>query len=237
MLAVTDLGWMLEASFTDMPDGLELGPARMTALRGEGGTRLDKAGGDAEGLSKLDGRVAVSFERDHRIMVLGDEGQLEAARRARAFEALGSNKGLEALASLPDGGLIALGESPGPKGHPVFVLRDGTLAEGALPEAPPFSVTGADVGPDGRLYLVLRHYSPLTGVRIEVHRFALTAEGFPDAATRQRLAAYKSASGIDNMEGISLWQDADGKTRLTLISDDNFNAVQRTLLMDFELLD
>ena len=42
-----------------------------------------------------------------------------------------------------------------------------------------------------------------------------------------------SASGIENMEGIAVWRDASGRTRLTLISDDNFTGLLRTLLLDF----
>jgi hypothetical protein len=40
---------------------------------------------------------------------------------------------------------------------------------------------------------------------------------------------------IDNMEGLSVHRSAGGETVLTLISDDNFSAVQRTLLLQFTL--
>jgi hypothetical protein len=41
---------------------------------------------------------------------------------------------------------------------------------------------------------------------------------------------------IDNMEGIAVSKSADGETRLTLISDDNFrHGTQRTLLLQFAL--
>ena len=39
---------------------------------------------------------------------------------------------------------------------------------------------------------------------------------------------------IDNMEGIAVHRD-EGRTILTLISDDNFSFIQRTLLLEFEL--
>ena len=42
---------------------------------------------------------------------------------------------------------------------------------------------------------------------------------------------------IDNMEGIAAHRSASGETILTLISDDNFSALQRTLLMQFALTD
>jgi hypothetical protein len=37
------------------------------------------------------------------------------------------------------------------------------------------------------------------------------------------------------MEGLSVHRSAGGETVLTLISDDNFSAVQRTLLLQFTL--
>jgi len=40
---------------------------------------------------------------------------------------------------------------------------------------------------------------------------------------------------IDNMEGLSAHRTAAGETVLTLISDDNFSAIQRTLLLQFTL--
>ena len=39
---------------------------------------------------------------------------------------------------------------------------------------------------------------------------------------------------IDNMEGLSVHLDK-GRTILTLISDDNFSFLQRTVLLEFEL--
>ena len=40
---------------------------------------------------------------------------------------------------------------------------------------------------------------------------------------------------IDNMEGLSVHRGAGGETVLTLISDDNFSVLQRTLLLQFTL--
>jgi hypothetical protein len=42
---------------------------------------------------------------------------------------------------------------------------------------------------------------------------------------------------IDNFEGLGLHRAASGETVLTLVSDDNFSPLQRTLLMQFTLLE
>jgi hypothetical protein len=41
---------------------------------------------------------------------------------------------------------------------------------------------------------------------------------------------------IDNMEGIAVHRSPQGDLVLTLISDDNFSAMQRTLLLQFTLV-
>ena len=41
---------------------------------------------------------------------------------------------------------------------------------------------------------------------------------------------------IDNMEGIAVHRSVSGETILTLVSDDNFSPLQRTLLLQFALV-
>jgi hypothetical protein len=42
---------------------------------------------------------------------------------------------------------------------------------------------------------------------------------------------------IDNMEGIGVHRDANGEIVLTLVSDDNFSPLQRTIILQFTMLD
>ena len=42
---------------------------------------------------------------------------------------------------------------------------------------------------------------------------------------------------IDNMEGLALWTDAAGATRVSMISDNNRLILQRTLYLEFRLKD
>jgi hypothetical protein len=41
---------------------------------------------------------------------------------------------------------------------------------------------------------------------------------------------------IDNMEALAVHRNAAGETVLTLVSDDNFSTLQRTLLLQFTLV-
>jgi hypothetical protein len=42
---------------------------------------------------------------------------------------------------------------------------------------------------------------------------------------------------VDNMEGIDAHVTPEGDTMLTMISDDNFSMLQRTLLLQFKLVE
>jgi hypothetical protein len=232
--AVTDHAWLLQSRLVDDEKGLHPVGGELVPLRTEQGKRLEASGNDSETLAHAGDRLAVAFERDHRIAILQGD-RLARTIRDRRFERLGFNEGLEALATLPDGRLIAIAEEPQDGAFPVFLLdADGVLAAGALPVPGPHSVTGADVGPDGRLYLLRRDFSLLTGFSSRIERYRLGPDGFPLPETRETLAAFEAGSGIDNMEAIALWRDR-GRTRLAIASDDNFQFLQRTLLMDFEV--
>jgi len=252
---LTDQGWWFGAELAGQGGRLLLEDARIAPMRDPGGETYRKAGGDAEGLARFGDGLAVSFERDHRIMLLRAAGQLGGTLQFRAFERLPSNEGLEALATLPDGRLIAFAESREEAGVPVFQIDPDAgepaepddaaqgeeaagetgLVEAHLPVPGRHRVTGADVGPDGRLYLVLRHFALTTGVSIRVMRYRLGEDGLPLAGSAETLAAFEQGSGIDNMEGIAVEAAPDGGLRLWLVSDDNFNPIQRTLLLRFDI--
>ena len=237
LTAVSDKGWWLGASLRQVDGDLRLANAHLAPMRDGEGDRYTKAGGDAEGLTRLGNRLVVSFERDHRLMKLRDTGRMGGTIQPRSFEQLRSNNGLEALATLPDGRMIVFAEGADNDGTPVFLVDPaGGVTESRLARLGSHSVTGADIGPDGRLYLVLRVYSMLYGVSIRVMRYRLGADGLPLPGSAETLAAFETASGIDNMEGIALDIGSNGETRLWLISDDNFRSTQRTLLVRYEVL-
>lgn len=234
LTAVSDKGSLLTATIEG--DAFALTNARLTPLRDRFGSLYGEERGDAEGLARLGDDLLISFERDHRIEILID-GSLGEYLRPDAWDDLTYNKGLEGLTWLPGGALLAIEEARA-EGAAEFWLAapDGTLRTGRVPLLGRHRVTGADVGPDGRLYLVLRHYAPVLGVSIRILRYALEAGG-PLVGSVEELAAFESLSGIDNMEGIAVETGPDGTPMLWLISDDNFNAVQRTLLMRFRIVD
>ncbi|MEM8699806.1 MAG: esterase-like activity of phytase family protein [Pseudomonadota bacterium] len=233
MLAVSDRGSVLRAILSVSESSLIFSEAQLTPLGDRFGTMQGKDHGDAEGLAALDAGMAVSFEREHRVGLLAGD-RVEPLFEPPDFDSLAYNGGLEGLAALPDGRLLALAETPEGDAAPYFILGE-KLESGKLPLRSRHRVTGADLGPKGRLYLVLRDYSRLTGVSIRVMRYALDL-GHPVPSSGTELAAWETASGIDNMEGIAVEETEQG-TWLWLISDDNFNLLQRNLLIRLRLED
>lgn len=107
----------------------------------------------------------ISFEVIHRVAYFSDpEAAAKNRPRPAMITALQRNSGLEALAMDPEGRLLAIPERSGDLARPFPVLR---LENGrwsipfALRRDPPYLVVGADFGPDGKLYVLERHFTTI----------------------------------------------------------------------------
>ena len=149
----------------------------------------------------------------------------------REMNAYPPNQALEALASAPDGTLYAILEKPNNRGmHPVFrYSNDSWDVAFEIEGQDPFRPTGADIGPDGKLYVLERSLTA-RAFASQVRRFDLeTGEG-------ETLLRHRPGTR-DNLEGISVWRDGEGRIHLVLISDDNLNPIQRTEILDYRLVE
>lgn len=197
------------------------------------GAPVEGRDSDAEDIAlDAQGGFYISYEHFHRIR-RHDRIDGPAADLAGhpSFPGLQQNSGLEALAIDAEGVLFAIPERSGKldRPFPVYRLRDGKWdAELSLCREPPFLVTGADWGPDGKLYLLERDFSWL-GFRSRVRRFVLGPDGFDGGETLLETGW----RDLDNMEGISVWEDERGRLRVTLLSDDNFFALQQTMFAEY----
>ncbi|MEL6335254.1 MAG: esterase-like activity of phytase family protein [Pseudomonadota bacterium] len=196
---------------------------------------------DAEALAAACETLAIAFERDHRIAWQGAGGA--TTLRPAPLADLPFNGGIEGLATMPQDCdlILAIGEDQleglgVDGGHPVFLFRAGEaepVARTTLPPIGPHGVTAAEFGPYGRLYVLFRHWSRQTGTNIRLRRYTVPPDETLEFDAGETLAEWGRDSGIDNMEAIALWQDAAGRTRIAILSDDNFNTPrQRTLLID-----
>lgn len=193
---------------------------------------------DSEGLARApDGGIFVSSENPEAVMHY-PEGSHWPDRTwpVPDPDSWPINRGLEALAIDSDGRLVTIPEKPskGEADFPVFRLEHGAWRRIAtLKSMDTFSVVGADFAPDGRLYVLERSFSAL-GFRTRIRRFTLSEEVASGVDAGETLFQSRIFQ-FDNLEGISLWRDRAGATRILLVSDNNFLAVQRTEFVEFVL--
>ncbi|MEM8842388.1 MAG: esterase-like activity of phytase family protein [Pseudomonadota bacterium] len=236
IIAVTDKAQLLRARYALDGDQLKISEATLWHLRDADDRLLDYRNGDAESLARQGDHLLISFEREHRIDRLLPDGRLSPFITGDELGDLSNNGGVEAMVVLPDDSILAIAESPVNGAAPVWLIRNGKIAiRTALPYLTDHLVTGATLDREGRLLLTMRHYSVQDGVSIRIVSYQLDG-GIPVPESGTVIAAFEHASGIDNMEGITTSTDAAGNEILWLISDDNFNKSQRTLLMRFRLL-
>ncbi len=245
LLAVSDDGHWVSARLRLDDRGFLVGleDAEIDVLRDPDNRPVTgKRAGDAEALARLgDGSNLVAFEQEHRIWRYpAGPGALGQAARdfpsPQGAERLQGNSGLEAVTELPNDRLLALAEDNGDGTTiPGFLWQDGQWFEVALVRRPPYRPTGATVLPSGDVLVLERRFSLLGGLGIRIRRIPLL-EIRPGATLDGEILAELSPPMIyDNMEGIAAQPEPGGGVRIYVISDDNFNVAQRTLLMSFWL--
>lgn len=230
LTAVSDDGDLLRAVLSLDASGRLAGvrDARLTPLVGEDGAPLQgKTDADAEGLAVLaNGDRLVSFERRHRIWLYPAGGGLP--RTVPAPDALfPDNGGMEALA--PDPGVgpdayVVGGEESGQTWTCRITVACVPGPKAAKPVE--YGLVAITRLPAGRTAYLLRAWDPVRGSRI-----TLSIHGAAGEVDRMDLARPLVA---DNFEGLSALPRKDGSIRFYLISDDNFSASQRTLLLAFD---
>lgn len=233
-VALSDRGSF--ARGTIIRDADDISEVRLDAIHpliAPAGGPLAHALRDSEGLATdSEGRIFVSFEWTHGIRWFADIDQPGSElMTAPAFADMQTNSSLEALAIGPDGALYTMPERSGraTRPFPVYRFRDGIWDQPFdIPRQGPYLLSGADIGPDGRLYILERDFIGI-GFRSRIRRFALDGSG-------EELILETGLRTHDNLEGISIWQDQNG-LRMTLISDDNFRAFQRTEIVEYRLTD
>jgi hypothetical protein len=195
---------------------------------------------DAEALAPArDGGLYVAYESYARVTgVHPPDLHPTPLHDFERFHELWNNESFEGLAERPEGGLIVVVETAQAQtgGYPSF-LGDGAGHDMSWRPGPAvpagdggFDVSDAAFGPDGRFYLLERRVS-LGGFATRVRRFDYRDGVFGSADT-----LLETAPGtLDNMEGMSLWTDDQGRIVISMISDDNFLFLQNTVVAEYEL--
>ena len=82
-----------------------------------------------------------------------------------------------------------------------------------------------------------RRYVPPLDLAIRLRAFHVARLDESPTPRPLTLAEMAWPLNIDNFEGLAVRTDAEGRTLVYILSDDNFNLLQRTLLMMFVLAD
>ncbi|MGE0153983.1 MAG: esterase-like activity of phytase family protein [Reyranellaceae bacterium] len=255
--AISDVGQWLTAELRYDAQGFLVGMERAAMdnlLDPNGEIMASSKANDAESLTRLkDGRLLVGFERDHRVLVYpaGSErqGQGLAGKPLRfptppGLEQAPNNDGLEALATLPDGRVLAVSEDLS-AGEGLVRAWIGA-ARGADWQwqtlsyriKGPFRPTGAASLPNGDVVLTERAFNPVEGVRVRVMRIRAAAIVAGGTIAAEELAYLAAPVVTENLESVDALALPDGRIGLWILGDDNFNkGLQRTVLLHFVLKD
>ncbi len=250
--AVSDQGHWLTAEQRLNPRGALIGlrAARMGRLCDDDGSPVAWERRDAEEIQRLPGRgFLVSFERHHRIVLYAtaESGDATFGGVPRPFPFPPAivdtrrNKGMEALALLADGRLLTFAEELrtidddiiGWIGHPA----SGDWRHLTLAAREDFLPTGAALLPTGDVVLLERSFAKETGNRVRLLLLEAASLTPGNRLLPVELARIEPPATIDNMEAVAVHSGPDGEILIYLLSDNNYNDQQRTLLMQFELLD
>jgi hypothetical protein len=188
------------------------------------------------------GRTLISLEQQHRIAVFSGSGppfKPEGVIFRTAAAGWPANGGGEALALLPDGAMLWVSEqAKRDDGAHIALLTaaDGTTRSIGIPGLPDFSPTDAVMFDATRLILLHRLYSGIENeAAISIVDLAPVLAG-GDTATLRLLARWgrRGPWPVDNMEGVALLKE-NSRPVLYLVSDDNFNPTQTTILLRFDI--
>jgi hypothetical protein len=255
ILTISDAGiWLRGVVDYDGRKMKGLSNAVIGPLLGADGKPLrDDRERDSEGMTMIEGGPAggaayISFERHHRILRYPFTAQSFGPPRGSlplppGTKRMPSNSGLEAIVLLKSGNLkgtvVAFAENLTDNNGNLqgWLIGGPTPGQFALKRLAGFDVTDAAALPDGGIVVLERRFRYSEGIKMRIRRIA-AKDLKPGALVEgEVLLDADDSLNIDNMEGIAAHRTAAGETILTLISDDNYSALQRTLLMQFALPD
>jgi hypothetical protein len=202
---------------------------------------------DTEALAIAGGVAYVGIERTQEVMRFGWAKDGVRARAqpvpvlAEAKE-LPRNQGLEALGVAPAGSPLAgavvviAEQAGGTTTTPTrgFILTGRRQGAFSVVRTGGFDVTDLAFLPSGEMLLLERRASFLSGFGVRIRRMGGSAI-YPGAMVDGPVI-FEASMGqqIDNMEGLAVHQER-GETIVSMISDDNFSRIQRTVFLEFTL--
>lgn len=246
-LALSDHAHWITGRFTEKDSVLSgIESVRIAPMLAPDGRRLKSTRYfDTEGLARSGRTLFVSVERSHDILRFDDgiTGRGKLIEVPPEFKTFEGNRGIEALGVLPKesayaGALIAVAERAAPRSaspdNPGFILgpRGGRFS---VRKIGAFDITDLGFLPGGDLLILERRFTPFFGLGFRIRRVPIATVKPGATLDGEVLIEADLSHQIDNMEALMVHRAADGRTILTLVSDDNFSILQRTLVLRFAL--
>jgi hypothetical protein len=244
LYSVSDVGYWVSAQMIVDSEArlLDLSDWNIQPLLSSTGAPVTDPLHDAEALARaLDGSFLVSFEKAHRIWryppppITFRSLPVPVAVPAEVARAP-SNGGLEGLAILPHGKLLALTEEfQNPDGSFKGWLIEGEqFFELSYLPSQDFRVTDCAALSNGDVIVLERRYVPfgILSARLTLVRGPNVRPGAK--LVGEELLKLEYPLNVDNFEGVAVQEDSRG-TIIYIVSDDNYNPFQRTLLLQFRL--
>jgi hypothetical protein len=248
LIAVSDRGDWFAADVTEDEDGLSgFSSAVMAPILDFHGTPLGRTENfDVEAVTIKDGIAHIGIERTSAIMRFDlTEDRLtargELVPTPMEMRDWPFNKGPEAIGIAPEaspypGAIVVIGErTRRGEGAPTqgFILDGEEHQAFDVARHDWYDITDMEFLDNGDILVLERRYRILRDVGARIRR--LPGGDLRPGAVLDGPVIFEAGAGqqIDNMEGLASHRTSDGRLVLSLISDDNFSILQRTLLLEF----
>jgi len=245
LYAVSDRGYWVSIEVRHDAEGrlTALGPMEIfTLLTPEGGPVRGRQR-DSEGLAReRDGSFIVSFEQSHRLWRYPPPPaafKAPAQSVAVPVELAGAprNGGIEAVAVLSDGAILIIAEEfENPDGSlKGWILTKGQFHPISYLPSEGFRATDAVALADGDVLVLERSHGLMGAWAARIKRIGRESLHAGARLTGEEMARLDPPLPVDNFEAIAVRQDPGAGTLIYIVSDDNYNPLQRTLLLQFRL--
>jgi hypothetical protein len=242
LFAVTDQGhWLTARLLLDRGVLVGIAGGELGELTDASGARLTtKRDQDAEALAAYPGgRRLIAFERHHRVQVYEPESGSTAPSTMSLppeLDRAPQNGGIEALTVMQDGRVLLLTERlPTKSGVRGWLGTPGAWEPFDLAVEGIARPSGATTLPSGDVVILERGYTPMSGTIVRLRLIPARDILAGALVEGTLLAELHGPMNVDNFEGIAASLGPNGEVLLFLLSDDNFNPLQRTLLFLFAL--